>query len=277
LLTELISWQFVTEEPLSARTRSACARQLSSCVARDSSPSVLTSVYEPTGVQYESSSDVEEDKEGSRGDAARKSNGSINENRVSPLSAERDESFQLDVGAVTASSPTDRILFTERDVSAIHGLLELGVSTTSTDPASTLETVPSLITPDSITANRDLGQTNNNDDTYSTTQPRTCTETSPARRSEATSLDSVPGSYITPNCRLELLRHYRYQVAPWVSPIPILEASPFQRKNPWSIKQTAKLIAGRPSLNTPPLAFTEAAILTLLQALQSLVSDDSQT
>lgn len=219
LLTELIFWQFVTEEPLTARNKGACANQLPSHIARGSSPLLLTSVCEPTGVKHGSSFNVQENEEGSHGDVARESKGPVDENHVSPLSAERDDSIQLDVGAVTASSPTDKILFSERDVSAIHGLLELGISTTLTHSPSTLETVPYVITPDSIAANRDHGQANKDTDTYPIPRSKPWREANSASLSEAIGLDSVAGSYATRNYRLELLRHYRYQVAPWVSPL----------------------------------------------------------
>jgi hypothetical protein len=62
-----------------------------------------------------------------------------------------------------------------------------------------------------------------------------------------------------------------------LSEASIIDTSAFQHQNPWSIKKTAKLTADRLPLNMPPLDFTEAAILSLLQALQNLVSDVSQT
>lgn len=101
-------------------------------------------------------------------------------------------------------------MFSDNDESAVAGLLALGTSINET-MAPSLSLSEFAISPP-------------------TTQPSMCQETSPAKYSDQAMAFSprkiasaAPSNFeISPTQTLKLLRHYRYEVAPWVSlPFPV--------------------------------------------------------
>ncbi|RAK78710.1 uncharacterized protein BO72DRAFT_476582 [Aspergillus fijiensis CBS 313.89] len=190
--------------------------------------------------------------------------------------------------------------FSDRDTSAVQGLLALGSSINATDQLALVHDISYLETPEPIAGSSPIMTATSANQADTGTLARRREDSVAVGMSQMIELGSSPSIMDDEERKLELLRHYRYFVAPWLDicdlkhPFGIIvtqmatrskqilstlltlsEASILHQNH----QQPNALSRGRPLLRPIHLGsglaseLTETALLSILQRLHFLVSD----
>lgn len=110
--------------------------------------------------------------------------------------------------------------FSDRDTSAVQGLLALGSSINATDQLALVHDISYLETPEPIAGSSPIMTATSANQADTGTLARRREDSVAVGMSQMIELGSSPSIMDDEERKLELLRHYRYFVAPWVN-IPI--------------------------------------------------------